>query len=81
MKYTNRGFAVYTELTDTYGNQVRVQKSSSFSKRCWIFVDNKDTEEEVRLKAPAAHLDSKQAIQIAKALVRFAKSNKDNIGG
>jgi hypothetical protein len=38
---TPRGFAVYDEFTDTYGNQVRVQQSSSASgPRAWIFAEH-----------------------------------------
>ena len=75
MKYTARGFAIYEELTDTYGNEVRVQESSAMSrdKRCWIFVNNPNVSQAVRDAMPAAHLDPKQAVKIAKALLKFAK--------
>lgn len=35
---TERGFDVYDEFTDAYGNTVRVQKSSSATRDCvWVF--------------------------------------------
>jgi hypothetical protein len=35
---TPRGFAVYDEFADRYGNEVRVQKSSSATDDCvWVF--------------------------------------------
>lgn len=43
---TPRGFRVYTEFTDTYGAQVRVQESSSAAgPRVWVFANH-----EVELK-------------------------------
>lgn len=37
---TGRGFVIYDEFTDTYGNDVRVQESSlAEDARLWIFAD------------------------------------------
>ena len=44
MKRTDRGFAIYAKLTDTYGADVRVQKSSAAGvRRCWIFAKGGST--------------------------------------
>lgn len=40
MKRTSRGFAIFTEFTDTKGAEVRVQASSyATGRRVWIFVN------------------------------------------
>lgn len=37
MKRTARGFAIYTEFTDTYGAEVSVYESSAAGvRRCWV---------------------------------------------
>jgi len=71
MKRTARGFAIYTEFTDAYGRQVRVQKSSSAEhKRVWVFCE--DTVGGVtRDRSP--HLSPAMARRVAKALLRFAE--------
>src|SRR5262245_29345640 len=39
--WTERGFAVYDEFTDTYGSKIRVQESSSArGPRVWIFASH-----------------------------------------
>ncbi len=68
---TPRGFDVYTKLVDTYGSEVRVQKSSSADLAAvWIFCHNK-TDKEM-----APHLSPSQARQIAAALNEFADENE-----
>lgn len=80
MKRTPRGFAVYTEFVDTYGNRVRVQKSSSAGvRRCWIFTNYPDgakfkphAPSPGGITTPEPHLSPAQARRVAKALLRFA---------
>jgi hypothetical protein len=64
MKRTARGFRIYTEFSDTYGNIVTVQQSSSVKHRCWISVDS---------AVPAAHLSVVHAKRLIKALTRFVE--------
>lgn len=78
MKRTNRGFAVFTQFTDTYGADVRVQMSSAAGvRRCWVFAHGGGTiraehrEDQERNNA-APHLSPAQARRMAKALLRFA---------
>ena len=71
MKRTNRGFAIYTEVTDTYRNRCRVQASSAAGgRRVWIICKAGPT---WGGSAPHPHLSPAQARRIAKALLRFAK--------
>ena len=62
---TKRGFVVYEDFIDTYGNRVRVKQSSSATRdACWIFVDSSDEKGESR----AAHLNAEQARRVIAAL-------------
>ena len=76
MKRTNRGFGIYTEFVDTYGQEVRVQQSSSAeSDRVWIFCHKDGKDSHIHLgetQAYSPHLSRKQAVRLAKALLRFA---------
>lgn len=76
MNKTNRGFNIYTEFVDTYGQEVRIQKSSSAeADRVWIFChkDGKDSKMHLgETMAFSPHLSRKQAVRVAKALLRFA---------
>jgi hypothetical protein len=79
MKRTSRGFAVFTEFVDTYGNKVRVQQSSAAGvDRCWIFSNYPDGSSAKHhgatgeLVSPSPHLTRAQARRVAKALLRFA---------
>lgn len=80
-KTTERGFTIYTELTDTYDNQVRVQESSAACEpgRVWIFTKDSDGHSAIiHLGEPLArspHLDPKQAREVARALLEFADEN------
>lgn len=67
---TQRGFTVYDEFTDTHGNRIRVQESSSASGvRCWIFASGKSASEN-----PSPHLDIEQAKRLRDALDAFIRS-------
>lgn len=79
MKRTARGFAIYTEFKDTYGNTVTVQKSSAACyDRVWVFAKNKDGvdafEHMGELHGVSPHLSKQQARWLAKALLKFAES-------
>lgn len=72
MKRTARGFSVFSAFKDSYGNRVRVQRSSSVRPSVWIFCDSgphwsgSDGED-----APAPHLSPAQARRLIRALERF----------
>ena len=77
MKRTQRGFGIYAEFVDTYGQEVRVQQSSSAeADRVWIFC-NKDGksgfEKSGEIHSYSPHLSRAQAIRLAKALLRFSR--------
>ena len=69
---TGRGFTIYDEFTDTYGNRVRVQQSSSaMSPRVWIFTeDDSDA-------TTSPHLDITQAERVRDALDAFITEQKE----
>ncbi len=66
-EYTNRGFSIYDEVTDTKGNTVRIQESSSAEQPCvWMFNDIGD-----------AHINVEQAKQVINALQEFVDDYED----
>lgn len=69
MKYTQRGFGIYTQFRDTYDHQVRVVRSSAaFKRRVWIFcTDPNDSTQD-----HSAHLSPIQARKVGNALLKFA---------
>lgn len=85
VKKTNRGFNIYTEFTDTYGNEVRVQESSAAcARRCWIFSNRDGKDAHIHLGEPQAfspHLSPEQARRLAKALLKFAGKRKSGKEG
>lgn len=67
IKFTQRGFAVYLELEDTYGNNVRIQESSSAEgPHIWLFCDSMSEEQ----KGASPHLNLEQAEAVRDALDR-----------
>lgn len=69
---TERGFTIYDDFTDTYGTQIRVQKSSSASgPRCWIF-----TYPAAGNGAASPHLDVEQAKRVRDALDAFIREHE-----
>lgn len=77
MKRTPRGFKIYSEFKDTYGNQIRVQESSSAcAGRIWIFTSFSDGKEVhyhcTGHVSASPHLSKAQARRLAKTLLRFA---------
>jgi len=38
MQYTPRGFAVYDQWHDSYGNQITVQESSNIEGGVWVYI-------------------------------------------
>lgn len=64
---TERGFTIYDEFTDRYGNEVSVVESSLATEACcWIFCDR------------APHLTVAQARRVRNALDAFiAESGPD----
>lgn len=80
MKRTHRGFSIFTDFKDTYGQDVCVQKSSNAEKNCvWIFCnkEGKSTFEHLgTAQSYSPHLSKVQARRVAKALLRFAGGEK-----
>lgn len=81
MKKTKRGFGIYSEFKDTYGNTVRVQESSSAMKHCcWVFTSNRNGEDGIfdqatgKYISATPHLTKAQARRLANALLKFADS-------
>ena len=63
VSYTPRGFAIYAEFRDSYGNNIRVQQSSNAEvDAVWIFV-LRDGEE--------TYLTVEQAVLVRDALTEF----------
>lgn len=83
MKRTNRGFKIYSEFKDTYGNKITVQESSSAcAARVWVFTENSkgddcsfDTATGMYISA-APHLSVSNAKRLVKALTKFIEDNK-----
>lgn len=79
MKKTNRGFGIYSEFTDSYGQGITVQESSSATKHCvWIFTKGRDGKDYSmhmgEVHVPSPHLTKAQARRLAKALLKFAEA-------
>lgn len=71
MKKTVRGFNVYTEFRDTYGQKIAVVESSAATQHCvWIQIEARPIAPESLNNFP--HLNKVQARRVAKALLRFA---------
>ncbi len=76
MKTTSRGFKIFDEFKDTYGNGITVQESSAATDECcWIFVKNdlgKDYKEHMgQIVTPSPHLSRAQARRLIQALQVF----------
>jgi len=62
---TPRGFAIYDQLSDTHGNEVRIQQSSSADHDAvWIFCGS-DSDYQT------PHLTTEMAIRVRNALDAF----------
>ena len=69
VSYTPRGFAIYAEFRDSYGNNIRVQQSHDAGvDAVWIFA-LRDGEETGPSTSP--HLTVEQAILVRAALTEF----------
>lgn len=69
LSHTPRGFAVYAEFRDSYGNDVRVQKSSNAEMDAILIFTNKAGENHARAASP--HLTVEQAKLVRDALTEF----------
>ncbi len=73
LQFTPRGFAVYTMFEDTYGNNVRVQESSSAEgPHIWIFCDPMNPDQ----KGVSPHLSLEQAEHLRDALGQAIERGK-----
>lgn len=71
---TQRGFIIYDKFTDTYGNDVRVQESSSATRDAvWIFCN------EAPGRAGSAHLNVEQAKRVRDALDAFISEHEGDV--
>lgn len=74
---TPRGFAVYDEFTDKYGNRVRVQKSSLATDDCvWVFAHPEGDSAE----NASPHLTVEMARRLRAALGAFISEHTDADG-
>ena len=76
MRTTSRGFKIFDEFKDSYGNTIKVQESSGASDDyCWIFVKNdlgKDYKQHMgEISTPSPHLTKDQAKRLIAALNLF----------
>lgn len=76
MKRTPRGFAVYSQMKDRKGQEVRVQMSSEMGGPfCWIFCKKDGADGVMHLgnwQSFSPYLTRAQARRVAKALLKFA---------
>lgn len=78
MKKTNRGFSIFSQFKDSYGQDIRVQESSGIGPNggfVWIFCKKGDAdgvEHLGRWQSYSPHLTRAQARRVAKALLKFA---------
>lgn len=76
-EYTERGFAIYGKVTDDRGNVTRVQRSSAMGgPYCYVFTQDAQGRRAYfylsDIYAPAPHLTTQQARDLAAILLRFA---------
>ena len=62
MSFTTRGFAVYDQFPDMYGNEITVQESSNVDGGIWLFCKNGTNPD------PSPHLNRTQAERLIVAL-------------
>lgn len=74
-KYSDRGFAIYEELTDTQQTIVKVQKSSLAEENCVFILGNNDISSHPDKYFPP-HLNVEQAKRVIKALQEFVSDNE-----
>ena len=72
-EYTPRGFDVYCKFRDSYGSQIRVQRSSNAEiEACWIFAgDNPQMDD------PSPHLSVADARVVRDALAMFIRESEE----
>jgi len=73
---TSRGFRIYSDGKDSYGNRVRIQQSSAACMDAvWIFCDGEDDGKmlpgDTKPFKSAPHLTVAQARRVIRALERF----------
>jgi hypothetical protein len=75
---TERGFVIYDEFTDVYGDDVRIQESSSATgARVWIFCKSKPAFPQ---EGTSPHLNVEQAKRVRDALNVFISEHSDEAG-
>lgn len=71
MTKTLRGFTIYSEFKDSYGQAVRIQESSSATQRhVWIFCTTRDDDQLPKV-CLGPHLTVSQAKRVIRALQKF----------
>lgn len=59
---TSRGFAIYDQFTDSYGNKIVVQESSNIKGGIWVYCKNPEGQDWT------PHLSNDDARRLVKAL-------------
>lgn len=77
-KRTSRGFRIYSDFRDSYGNRVRIQQSSAACMDAvWIFCDGESDGKmlpgDTKPFKSAPHLTIAQAKRVIRALERFVE--------
>ena len=77
-KRTSRGFRIYSDFRDSYGNRVRIQQSSAACMDAvWIFCDGESDGKmlpgDTKPFKSAPHLTVAQAKRVIRALERFVQ--------
>lgn len=76
MTKTLRGFTIYSEFKDSYGQAVRIQESSAATRKCvWIFCTASDNDCQPKV-CLGPHLTVSQAKRVIRALQRFVGSGE-----
>jgi hypothetical protein len=70
-EFTSRGFAIYKRFADTYGNEVRIQESSSATNNCvWVICKNEKGNDS------SPHLNVEQAKLLIEGLQEFINEHE-----
>lgn len=73
--YSERGFAIYEEFSDTQQTIVKVQKSSLAEENCVFILGNNHISSHPDKYFPP-HLNVEQAKRVIKALQEFVRDNE-----
>ena len=70
-RFRSRGFAIYKRFADTYGNEIRIQESSSATNNCvWVICKNENGNDS------SPHLNVEQAKLLIEWLQEFINEHE-----